>query len=91
MLILLSPAKSLDYETPLLTRKATQPRLAKHSFDLVEKLKTFFKKENIFRAYNFTEAVNYMESEKINILFTDISMPSKNGMDFIIDFIKKRP
>lgn len=45
MLILLSPAKSLDYETPLLTRKATQPRLAKHSFDLLEKLKKLSAKE----------------------------------------------
>lgn len=45
MLILLSPAKSLDYETPLLTRKATQPRLAKRSSELIEKLKKLSAKE----------------------------------------------
>lgn len=39
MLILLSPAKSLDYEAPLLTKKATQPRLAAHSAELINELK----------------------------------------------------
>ena len=39
MLVLLSPAKSLDYETPPLTKKTTQPRLVKHSNELVEALK----------------------------------------------------
>lgn len=39
MLILLSPAKSLDYEAPLLTNKATQPRLATHSAELIRELK----------------------------------------------------
>ena len=35
MLILLSPAKSLDTDSPLLTTKATQPRLATHSAELI--------------------------------------------------------
>ncbi len=39
MLILLSPAKSLDTEAPLLTTKATQPRLASHSAQLIDELK----------------------------------------------------
>jgi cytoplasmic iron level regulating protein YaaA (DUF328/UPF0246 family) len=39
MLILLSPAKSLDYDAPLLTKKATQPRLAAHSGELINELK----------------------------------------------------
>jgi len=39
MLILLSPAKSLDYEAPLLTAKATQPRLSTHSSELIDQLK----------------------------------------------------
>ena len=39
MLILLSPAKSLDYDAPLLTPVATQPRLAAHSADLIQELK----------------------------------------------------
>ena len=38
MLILLSPAKSLDYDAPLLTTKATQPRLAAHSAQLIDEL-----------------------------------------------------
>ena len=39
MLILLSPAKSLDYESPLLTKQMTQPRLATHSAELINELK----------------------------------------------------
>jgi cytoplasmic iron level regulating protein YaaA (DUF328/UPF0246 family) len=39
MLILLSPAKSLDYQSPLLTAEATQPRLAAHTAELIEQLK----------------------------------------------------
>ena len=38
MLILLSPAKTLDYETQPVTSKATQPRFAEHSFELVNVL-----------------------------------------------------
>ena len=38
MLVLLSPAKSLDYESPLLTKKATKPRLLEHSAELVDQL-----------------------------------------------------
>ncbi|KRP36963.1 MAG: hypothetical protein ABS34_05015 [Opitutaceae bacterium BACL24 MAG-120322-bin51] len=39
MLILLSPAKSLDYQAPLHTNKATQPRLAAHAAELINQLK----------------------------------------------------
>lgn len=40
MLALLSPAKSLDLETPLPTRKHTQPRLLKESERLIDELRT---------------------------------------------------
>ena len=36
MLILLSPAKSLDYESKLPTRKFSQPRLLDHSVELID-------------------------------------------------------
>ena len=36
MLILLSPAKSLDYESKLPTRKHSQPRLLDHSYELID-------------------------------------------------------
>ena len=41
MLILLSPAKSLDYESPLSTKRATKPRLIERSAELVDQLRTF--------------------------------------------------
>lgn len=45
MLILLSPAKSLDYSSPLLTKKSSQTRLVKHTGELIEQLKKLSKKD----------------------------------------------
>ena len=39
MIVLLSPAKSLDYESPLLTRRATKPRFAEDSAELILQLR----------------------------------------------------
>lgn len=39
MIILLSPAKSLDYDSPLLTKKSTKPRLLDDSEELVLQLR----------------------------------------------------
>jgi cytoplasmic iron level regulating protein YaaA (DUF328/UPF0246 family) len=44
MLILLSPAKTLDYETQPITDKATKPRFSRHSSELVKELKTLDQK-----------------------------------------------
>lgn len=40
MLALLSPAKSLDFSSPLATRKATQPRLLEDASSLIDVLRT---------------------------------------------------
>ncbi|MDA8980693.1 peroxide stress protein YaaA [bacterium] len=39
MLVLLSPAKSLDYDSPLLTKKNTQPRFIEESSELIAGLR----------------------------------------------------
>lgn len=39
MLALLSPAKDLDFDSPILDIKATQPRLPEHSQALMQTLK----------------------------------------------------
>ncbi|MCL4164550.1 UNVERIFIED_CONTAM: hypothetical protein GTU68_033251 [Idotea baltica] len=39
MLVLLSPAKSLDYESSLLTKRSTKPRFIEESADLVSQLR----------------------------------------------------
>ncbi len=39
MIVLLSPAKTLDYETPLPTRKHSEPELLAHSAELADELK----------------------------------------------------
>ncbi|SEG69081.1 peroxide stress protein YaaA [Marinobacterium lutimaris] len=40
MLTLISPAKTLDYETPLATDRHTEPRFLEHSAELIEQLRT---------------------------------------------------
>ena len=40
MLTLISPAKTLDYESPLATREHTQPRFLEHSQALIDQLRT---------------------------------------------------
>ncbi len=39
MLAILSPAKTLDYETPLITRKASEPEFVTESGELIEELR----------------------------------------------------
>jgi cytoplasmic iron level regulating protein YaaA (DUF328/UPF0246 family) len=39
MIVLLSPAKSLDYESPLLTKRATKPRFIEDSAELISQLR----------------------------------------------------
>ena len=39
MIVLLSPAKSLDYESPLLSKRATKPRFVEDSAELISKLR----------------------------------------------------
>lgn len=41
MLILISPAKTLDYESPLTTRKFTQPEFMEQSQELIDQLSRF--------------------------------------------------
>jgi cytoplasmic iron level regulating protein YaaA (DUF328/UPF0246 family) len=45
MLVLLSPAKSLDYESPLLTKKSTKPRFIEESSELVTQLRALSVKQ----------------------------------------------
>lgn len=39
MLMVISPAKTLDYDTPAITEKSTQPRFIEHSAELIDLLK----------------------------------------------------
>ncbi len=39
MIVVLSPAKSLDYTSPIRVRTATQPRMLEHSVPLIERLR----------------------------------------------------
>ena len=39
MIVLLSPAKSLDYESPLLSKRSTKPRFTQDSAELISQLR----------------------------------------------------
>ena len=39
MIVLLSPAKSLDYESPLLSKRSTKPRFIENSAELISQLR----------------------------------------------------
>ncbi|MGJ8618903.1 MAG: peroxide stress protein YaaA [Methylophilaceae bacterium] len=41
MLLVISPAKNLDFETPAVTKKASQPRYLQQSKELIDALKSF--------------------------------------------------
>jgi glutamine synthetase len=63
MLFVLSPAKSLDYETPLATEAHTPPLFVKDSTALIEVLGEYF--VNSFVAYKRNEL------ERFNAAVTD--------------------
>lgn len=57
--------------------------------DLTIKIKKVKPNAVIREASNVEEAKSLIENGDINIAFVDLSMPDKNGMDFIIDYLKK--
>ena len=57
--------------------------------DITTKLKKICIPMNILQAFNFEDAVSIVNQTPIDIAIVDLSMPGdKNGMDFIIDFMK---
>ena len=59
--------------------------------DVVLKLSKFINSERIFRAMNYEEAVDILEQESIQAALIDLSMPKKNGMNLIFDYMKVSP
>lgn len=78
--------KTNDYQDKLTVLILEDSPMA--MMNLFYMLEKYVRKENIFRAYSYEDAVNFMQTKPVNLIFSDLSMPSKNGMDFIIDFLK---
>lgn len=45
----------------------------------------------IHRALNYDTAADILKNHNIDLALIDLSMPEKNGMDFISDFIQPHP
>jgi uncharacterized protein len=74
VLIVLSPAKSLDYESPLATTRHTQPRLLNHSQELVDVLATK-SPEQIGRLMSISPALSELNFER----FQSWGQPFRKG------------
>lgn len=59
--------------------------------DIILKLLTFVRKEQIYPSKSFDEAVVLLDQHDFDIAFIDLHMPLKTGMDLIIDVIQKDP
>ncbi|SEC91329.1 hypothetical protein SAMN04489761_3945 [Tenacibaculum sp. MAR_2009_124] len=72
MKIIISPAKSLDFETKANTKEYTQPRFLEHSEKLNKKLKTLSKKKlsDLMKISDDLGALNYERNQNWNPIFT---------------------
>ncbi|CAM1365780.1 peroxide stress protein YaaA [Tenacibaculum xiamenense] len=72
MKIIISPAKSLDFETKANTEEFTQPRFLEYSEKLNKKLKTLSKKKlsELMKISDDLGALNYERNQNWNPLFT---------------------
>lgn len=46
--------------------------------------------EQVFSAYSFTQAMEWLDMEAIDIVITDIQMPGKSGLELICEIQKKQ-
>ncbi len=72
MLVLLSPAKSLDYDSPLLCKRSTQPRLADDSAELINQLKTLSEKD-VAALMSISDKLAALNCERFQTYETDFT------------------
>jgi len=59
--------------------------------DVQLKVHSILPDAQIHRALNYDTASDILKNHSIDLAFIDLSMPDKNGMDFISDFIQPHP
>jgi cytoplasmic iron level regulating protein YaaA (DUF328/UPF0246 family) len=84
MLTLLSPAKSLDYESSLLTQRSTQPRLKADTSALIDQLKGFSSNE-IGALMHVSEKLASLNFERFQGF--ESSFTKKNSRPAILAFV----
>jgi cytoplasmic iron level regulating protein YaaA (DUF328/UPF0246 family) len=83
MISLLSPAKSLDYESPCLTERSTQPRLKSDTAALMEQLKSLSFKE-VGSLMNISDKLALLNHERFQSFASSFS--KKNSRQAILAF-----
>lgn len=63
MIVLLSPAKSLDYESPLLTKRTTKPRFVDDSAELISQLRKL-SEEQVGKLMSISEKLAHLNHER---------------------------
>lgn len=63
MIVLLSPAKSLDYESPLLTKRATKPRFIEDAAELISQLRKLSEKQ-VGKLMSISEKLAHLNHER---------------------------
>jgi cytoplasmic iron level regulating protein YaaA (DUF328/UPF0246 family) len=83
MISLLSPAKSLDYESPCLTERSTQPRLKSDIATLIEQLKSL-SFEEVGSLMNISDKLALLNHERFQSFASSFS--KKNSRQAILAF-----
>jgi response regulator of citrate/malate metabolism len=52
-------------------------------------LEEYFPKDSIAIAHSFHDASQYIKNHRFDLIFTDLHMPEKTGMDFIVDVVRE--
>jgi cytoplasmic iron level regulating protein YaaA (DUF328/UPF0246 family) len=83
MISLLSPAKSLDYESPCLIEQSTQPRLKSDTAELIEELKSL-SLEEVGSLMNISDKLALLNHERFQSFASSFS--KKNSRQAILAF-----
>ena len=83
MITLLSPAKSLDYDSPCLTERSTQPRLKSDTAALIELLKSLSYQE-VGSLMNISDKLALLNHERFQNF--ESSFTKKNSRQAILAF-----
>ena len=83
MISLLSPAKSLDYESPCLIEQSTQPRLKSDTAELIEELKSL-SFEEVGSLMNISDKLALLNHERFQSFASSFS--KKNSRQAILAF-----
>ena len=83
MLVVISPAKTLDFETPAVTNTATKPLMLKDSTELVELMREYAP-EDIVNLMSVSQKIGELNSERFMNWHTPFT--KKNAKQAVLAF-----